>query len=109
MATFQTVVLLNLSIWNNPNKPGTGYSLDVVHTIMDGQSKGVGVEKVYFRDGGAKRIGKPLGKIDLSKVWERKTEIKALMDQPPPVPQPLDPEPLTGGSLGGGTMDKGEF
>lgn len=99
MPNYQTIVLLNLSKWENPNKPGTGYSLDVVHSVVDGQSKGVGVEKVYFKDGGTKRIGKPLGKIDLTKVWERRPEIKALMDNPPPIPGPGEIEPLAGGTM----------
>lgn len=109
MATFTTIVLMNLSKWENPRKPGTGYSLDVVHSIVDGQSKGVGVERVYFMNGGAKRIGKPLGKIDLEKIWDNRPAIKELMANPPPVPGPAEMESLGGGSIGGGTMEKEEF
>ena len=120
MATYQTIVLLNLRKWENPNKPGTGYSLDVVHCVTDGKSKGVGVEFVYFKDGGAKRIGKPMMGADLNRVWEHKAEIKALMDNPPPVPPEPTPDPtleggglgggsLGGGSIGGGTIEREDF
>lgn len=103
MTTYQTIVLLNLRVWNNPNKPGTGYSLDVVQSVADGKSKGVGVELVYFKDGGSKRIGKPMMGKDLNTVWENRAKIKELMDNPPPVPPPPPPdESLAGGSLGGG-------
>lgn len=108
MATYRTIVLLNLSHWENPNKPGTGYSLDVVQSVQDGKNKGVGVEKVYFKDGGAKRIGKPLAGQDLNRVWEHKAEIKALMDNPPPVPPEPEPDAtLEGGSIGGGSLGGG--
>lgn len=115
MATYQTIVLLNLSRWENPNKPGTGYSVDVVQTVVDGKNKGVGVEKVYFKDGGDKRIGKPLFGQDLNRVWEHRVEIKALMDNPPPVPQAPEPGALgQGSSLGAmplesAPMEQSEF
>lgn len=108
MAVYQTLVLLNLRRWDNPNKPGTGYSLDVVHCITDGKSKGVGVEFCFFKDGGAKRIGKPMMGADLNRIWERRAEIKALMDNPPAVPPPPEPDTtLSGGELGGGTLGGG--
>lgn len=109
MATYQTIVLMNLSKWENPNKPGTGFSLDVVQLVKDGKSTGIGVEKVYYKDGGAKRICKPLGHIDLNRVWEKKAEIKAYVNNPPAVAPPPEPEPLTGGSMGGGSLGGGSL
>ena len=103
MAEYKNIVLLNLSKWDNPKSPGTGYSIDVVHVTQDGKSKGVGVEKVYYKDDGAKRFGKPLFGKDLNTVWKMKAEIKALMDNPPPIPAAPEPAPLdTGGDLGAG-------
>lgn len=103
MAAYQTYILLNLSKWDNPKKPGTGYSLDVVHETQDGKSRGVGVEKVYYKDNGAKRIGKPMNGKDLNRIWEQKARIKELMDHPPPLPQPEAAPPLAQpmGGLGG--------
>ncbi len=101
MATYQTLVLMNLSRWDNPNKPGTGYTLDVVHQLQDGKSKGVGVEKAYFKDNGDKRMPKMLGRLDFKKCAEHWPKILALMDNPPPLPAPTEPEPIMGGTLGG--------
>lgn len=110
MAKYQTIVLLNLSSWSNPNKPGTGFSLDVVQTVSDGRNKGVGVERVYFSDNGNKRIGKPLFGADLNRVWENKAKIKELMDNPPPIPAPPPPDTtLEGGGLGGGSVGGGKI
>ncbi len=129
MATYLTLVLLNLNRWENPKKPGTGYSLDVVQSVQDGKNKGVGVEKVYFKDGGAKRILKPLAGADLNTVWKERDRIKGLMDNPPPIPAPAQPDTLGGapegtwgdraggvgggslggGSIGGGKIDSEEF
>jgi hypothetical protein len=95
MATYQTLVLINLSKWDNPNKPGTGFTLDVVHSICDGKSKGVGVEKAYYKDNGEKRMPKMLSRMDFKKVAERWPEILALMDNPPPVPEVKPQEPQT--------------
>ncbi len=90
MATYQTLILLNLRKWDN-------------HSVADGKSKGVGVEFVYYKDDGAKRIGKPLQGKDLNRVWEMRKEIKALMDNPPPIPVPEAAEPIAeGGDLAGG-------
>ena len=105
MATYQTIVLLNLSVWENPNKPGTGYSLDVVQSVVDGQSKGVGVEKVYFKDDGAKRIGKPLQRNDFRALKQRWSEVLGLMENPPPVPPPPAVEPLAAGGIEASPMD----
>ena len=90
MAQFQTIVLLNLSRWENPKpgKEGTGFTVDVVQEIMGGRSMGVGVGKFYFKDNGAKRILKTLNGKDLNTVWLRKAEIKELMDNPPKVQPP---------------------
>lgn len=102
MAAYTTIVLMNLSKWENPNRAGTGFSLDVVQSVHEGKSKGVGVEKVSFKDGGAKRYGRPLSLMDFKKVKEHWPEILAFMNNPPAVPPPAEPEPLTGGSMGGG-------
>ena len=120
MAVYQTIILLNLSHWDNPGKPGTGYSLDVVQSVADGKNKGVGVEKVYYKDGGIKRIGKPLSAMDLNRVWDNRAKIKELMDNPPPIPAPPPPDTtleggglgggsVGGGSIGGGTIEKEDF
>lgn len=112
MADYKNIVLLNLHKWDNPSKPGTGYSIDVVHVTMDGKSKGVGVEKVYYKDDGAKRFGKPLFGKDLNRIWEMKKEIKALMDSPPPIPEPAAAAPLDGGGTdlaGGDKLDEVPF
>ena len=98
MPTYRTIVLLNLRAWDNPKNPGTGYSLDVVQSVKDGKSMGVGVELVYYKDGGAKRIGKPIQGKDLNLVWTRKAEIKALMDNPPAVPKDPEPTPIDAGA-----------
>lgn len=96
------IVLLVLSHWENPNKLGTGYDVRAVHVVSaDGKSRGVGVEKVYFYEGGNKFIGKPLQIKDLETVFDRREEVKALAKNPPPIPPPVQPEPLTGGTLGG--------
>lgn len=102
MATYQTLILLNLSKWDNPKKPGTGYSLDVVQSVTDGRNMGVGVEKVYYKDNGAKRMGRPLQRMDFKRCAEKWKDIIALMEKPPAVPPPPAAEPLTGGTLGGG-------
>ncbi len=103
MAVYQTLILLNLRKWDNPNKPGTGYSLDVVQSVTDGQSKGVGVEFVYYKDDGAKRIGKPIQGKDLNRIWEMRVQIKELMDNPPPIPEPVAAAPIeAGGDLAAG-------
>ncbi len=97
MAEYKTIVLLNLSKWENPNKPGTGFTLDVVLAVQDGQSKGIGVEKAYFKDGGEKRMPKMLGRKDFAKCKEHWPKILALFDNPPPLPEvkPLE----TGGAI----------
>lgn len=87
MATYQTIVLLSLNKWENPGKAGTGFELRVVHIIVDNKSKGVGVEKVYFYQDGAKTIGKPLQRKDFSTIKEHWPKILSLMDNPPPVPE----------------------
>lgn len=103
MAEYKNYPLLSLSRWENDKKPGTGYEVRVVHVTQDGRSKGVGVEKVYFYDDGKKVIGKPLFGKDLNTVWKMKAEIKALMDNPPPIPPPAAAAPLeSGGDLAGG-------
>lgn len=111
MPTYQTLILLNLRRWDNDKNPGTGYSLDVVHTVADGKSKGVGVEFVYFKDGGAKRYGKPIQAKDLNRIWEMKVQIKELMDNPPPIPAAPEPAPLDAtGDLGAaGSFDAAPF
>lgn len=102
MADFKTIILLNLSCWSNPKKPGTGYSLDVVQSVCDNKSLGVGVEKVYFKDEGAKRIGKPLGRLDFKKCAEHWPKILALMDNPPALPeiQAAPTQEIDGGMFG---------
>ncbi len=90
MADYKTIVLLNLSSWTNPNKPGTGFTLDVVHSVADNVSKGVGVEKAYFKDdgnGGVKRMPKMLSRADFKRCAENWPKIIALMDNPPPLPE----------------------
>lgn len=88
MPKYTDIVLLELSKWENPNKPGTGFILEVVHTITeDRKSKGVGVQKVYFYQDGEKKIGKPLQRKDFTTVKERWGEILSLMESPPPVPE----------------------
>lgn len=110
MAAYKNIVLMVLSKWDNPSKPGTGFELRVVHTLSDNKSKGVGVEKVYFYADASKSVGKPLSRADFKRVGEKWKEIAALMDNPPPVPKAPDPEPLAAtGDLGGGTLEKGEF
>lgn len=91
MATYQTIVLLNLSKWENPQKPGTGFTLDVVNSVCDGKSKGVGVEKAYYKDNGEKRMPKMLSRMDFKKVAERWPEILGLMENPPPIPPEAPP------------------
>lgn len=111
MANYINYPLLSLSRWENEKKPGTGYEVRVVHVTQDGRSKGVGVEKVYFYNDGKKAIGKPLFGKDLNRVWEMKKEIKALMDNPPPIPAAPEPAPLdAGGSdLAGGGLEEVPF
>lgn len=102
MPEYKTIVLLNLSKWENPAKPGTGFTLDVVHSVVDGKSKGVGVEKAFFRDGGEKRMPKMLSKMDFKRCAENWPKILALMDNPPPLPE-IQPEPtqnIDGGIFG---------
>ncbi len=94
MATYQTIVLLNLSAWDNPNKPGTGFTLDVVLSVCDGASKGVGVEKAYYKtegDGTIKRMPKMLQRKDFSKIKEHWPKILEYFDNPPPVPEVTAP------------------
>ena len=105
MANYQTIVLLNLRHWENDKKPGTGYSLDVVQTVADGKSKGVGVEFVYYKDGGAKRYGKPIQGKDLNLIWTERARIKELMDHPPAVPPPPEPEPLSDMGIGAAPLE----
>ena len=105
MATYQTIVLLNLSKWENPGKPGTGFTLDVVQSIMDGKSKGVGVEKAYWKDGGAKRMPKMLSRMDFKRCAEKWSEILNLMEHPPAVPPPAEPEPLSDAGMGSAPLD----
>ena len=87
MAKSTMIVLLNISSWLNPKKEGQGTSLDVVHEVQDGKSYGVGVEKVYYLEGGAKRIPKKMDKFDFKRCAERWGEIKPLLDSKPPVPE----------------------
>ena len=87
MATFTSIVLLNLSKWDNPKKPGTGYSLDVVQSVCDNVSKGVGVEKVYYKDDGAKRFARMLDRKDFKTCAEKWPQILGLMDNPPALPE----------------------
>lgn len=110
MADYKSITLLSLNKWENEKKPGTGFELRVVHMILDGKSKGVGVEKVYFYANGEKTIGKSLQGKDLNTIWTHKVEIKALMDNPPPIPAAPEPAPLDDGStLGGGTLETAPF
>jgi hypothetical protein len=84
---------------------GKGFELRVVHVISEDQkSRGAGVEKVYFYEGGTKSIPKVLQRKDLNKVWEKKDEIKKFFDNPGPIPPLPLPEPLVGGELGGGGL-----
>lgn len=105
MPAFRTIVLLSLNRWENEKKPGTGYELRVVHSIQDGKSRGVGVEKVYFYADGAKTIGKPLQRKDFSTIKQRWVEVLGLMDNPPEVPPPAEPEPLSDMGLGAAPLD----
>lgn len=97
MADYRTIVLFNLSKWENPNKLGTGYTLDVVMSVQDNVSKGVGVEKAYFKDGGEKRIPKMLQRKDFAKCKEHWPQILYFMDNPPPIPEVKPME--TGGPI----------
>lgn len=110
------VVLLVLNHWDNPNKPGTGFELRVVHVVSaDQKSRGAGVEKVYFYDEGRKFIGKVLQAKDFSTLKARWPEVLAFLQDPGPVPPLPEPEPLSGGTLGGGeglgggAMEKASF
>lgn len=105
MATYQTIVLMNLSMWENPNKIGTGFTLDVVMSVVDGKNKGVGVEKAYWKDGGTKRMPKMLTRMDFKKCAENWSKILSLMDNPPPVPTPAAAEPLDGGNIEPASLD----
>lgn len=115
------VVLLVVSRYEFKDKEtqaptGKGFELRVVHVIgEDGKSRGAGVEKVYFYEGGSKSIPKVLQAKDLAKLKEKWDEVKRLLDNPGPVPPAPEPEPLAGGSigggegLGGGKIDREEF
>ena len=92
MAEYKTIVLLNLSRWENPNKAGTGFTLDVVQSVVDNQSKGVGVEKAYFKDNGEKRMPKMLLRMDFKKCAENWPRILDLMEHPPALPE-IQPAP----------------
>ncbi len=90
MATYQTIVLMNLSKWENPKKLGTGFTMDVVMSVQDGVRKDVGVEKAYFKDdgnGGVKRMPKLLNRKDFKLCAENWPKILDLMENPPPVPE----------------------
>lgn len=87
MPEYKTIVLFNLSKWENPAKPGTGFTLDVVQSVVDGKSKGVGVEKAYFKEGGEKRMPKMLSRMDFKQCAEHWPKILAFMDNPPPLPE----------------------
>lgn len=103
MPEYRTIILFNLSKWENPGKPGTGFTLDVVQSVVDGQSKGVGVEKAYFKDGGAKRMPKMLSRMDFTKCAEHWPKILDLMEHPPALPEVKPAEaskPIDGGIFG---------
>ncbi len=95
---------------------GKGFELRVVHVVGEtNESRGTGVEKVYFYEGGMKSIPKVLEAKDLSKlaekwgglpdnVWAMTTvTTQRTLDVRGPIPPLPIPEPLTGGAgLGGG-------
>lgn len=87
MADFKTIPVLSLSRWENQKKPGTGYELRVVHSVMDNKSQGCGVEKVYFYADATKFIGKPLQRQDFVTIKNRWPEILSLLTTPPPLPE----------------------
>ena len=87
MADFKNIVLLSLNRWENPKKLGTGYELRVVHMVNDNKSMGVGVEKVYFYQDGAKAIGKPLQRKDFATIKDHWPKVLDLMTNPPPLPE----------------------
>lgn len=104
MADYKTIVLLNLSKWENPKKPGTGFTLDVVQSVCDNKSMGVGVEKAYFKtddNGGVKRMPKMLSRMDFKKCAEHWPQILDLMEHPPALPE-IQPAPSQ-------TIDSGIF
>ncbi len=115
MAKSTFIVLLNLSKWNNPKQEGQGITLDVVQEVKDGKNKGVGVQKAYFMEAGAKRIPWKMERKDFKVCAERWGEVVSLFDNPPPLPPTPEPEPLSGGSLsggeglGGGSMSGGKM
>ncbi len=83
---------------------GKGFELRVVHVVDEkNESRGTGVEKVYFYEGGTKSIPKVIGAKDLSKLTEKWPDVKWHLANPGPIPPLPLPEPLSGGAgLGGG-------
>jgi hypothetical protein len=127
------VVLKELSNWKSPNKPGSGFALQVVQEIRDGKDpctlrgtdsvhQCVGVRKVWYSQQGEKVICKMLAFYDFKKVDEHRPQIEGWMRSPPPVPGPKEPAPLAGGTfatagdtfrtdggLGGGRLEREDF
>lgn len=84
---------------------GKGFELRVVHVVDEkNESRGTGVEKVYFYENGTKSISKVIEAKDFSKLKEKWDDVKYHLANPGPIPPLPLPEPIGGGALGGGGL-----